>query len=720
MMKINILFLLILFFPIIVYSAIQENPVQARKVLQPPKIDGILNDVAWEEANSFSDFITFIPDFGKELQEKTIAWLAYDEENLYFAFKCFDHEPEKIKATVAARDQIFKDDFICINLDSYNDQQSLYAFYVNPLGIQADTRFAAGVEDPSVDLVWFSAGKLDEDGYSVEVRLPLKSVRFTKNDTVQMGLFLERTIARSKTHGSVPEMDPKKGYAFLTQFMQVNYQGVKHYKLVEILPALTYKYSDIRQDGGMVKDQRKPEASLTLKYGLSSDLILDATLNPDFSQVEADAGQIDVNLRYQLLYPEKRPFFLEGIEKFNIAATQASVIDPVRSLVHTRTIVNPLTGLKLSGKVTKKDEINLLYSVDELPGTTTDEANTYAHFPLVRYKRNLKDESFLGFLYTGRESANAGNRVYGIDGQLRLNKSTMIEFNGFGSQTKDSLRNKPGNSFGVLVGHDTRNLGYKLSFKSVSRDFFVETGYLIRTGINQATFLLNPKVYPGSNLAQKVDFELFTTLSNDRFYNMFETYNFISAQVQTGGRGLLKVKYQISNEIYMGKRFNTGGLSALVTGAIGNWFEGEILYRRLNGIYYSENPVGGKSNSLTSGFSFQPLPKLNAELSFIWYDFTRENETEKIYKYPIERLKVSYQFNKYLFLRGIAEYNGYNKNLLTDWLLSFTYILGTVVFLGYGSVYAQSDIERPFFNNQTNPVLNQNGIFIKFSYLIRT
>jgi hypothetical protein len=719
MMKFKILFLLNLFFPIIVYSGIQENLVQAKKILQPPKLDGILDDVAWKEANSFNDFKTFIPDFGKEMPQKTIAWLAYDEENLYFAFRCFDTEPGKIKATVSARDQILKDDFICVNLDSYNDQQSLYAFYVNPLGIQADSRFAANIEDPSVDLVWYSAGKLNNDGYSVEIRLPLKSIRFTKSDTVQMGLFLERYIARNRMHGSVPEMDPGKGYAFLTQFMMIDYVGVNHYKLVEILPALTYKYSDIRRDGEMVKDQRNPEVSLTLKYGISSDLILDATLNPDFSQVEADAGQIDVNLRYQLLYPEKRPFFLEGIEKFNIAATQASVIDPVQSMVHTRTIVNPLTGVKLSGKVGRKDEINLLYSADELPRINPGDKKSFAHFPLLRYKRNLKNESFVGLLYSGRENRENGSRIFGLDGQIRLNKSTTMEFNGFASQKNDSAGNKPGNSFGLLFAHDTRNLAYKFSVKNVSRDFIVETGFLTRTGIGQATFYLNPKFYPDTKLAQKIDLELFSSLSEDRFYRKNETYNFISAQVTTGGRGIFKAKYQLSNEIYGGKRFDTSGLSVLFTGAIKSWFEGSVLYRRLNGIYYSENPAGGVSNSLTSAFSFQPLAKLNAELSFIWYDFTLENEKVKAYKYPIERLKVSYQFNKYLFLRSIAEYNGYNKSLLTDWLLSFTYVPGTVGHIGYGSLYYQPDPSTTFFNGLSKPVMSQRGIFIKFSYLIR-
>ncbi len=716
-MRFFVLFLLLF---ITIQSFASKQEVNAVKTNQAPLIDGNLDDEIWNTANRFTGFVTFIPDFEKPMPEKTIAWLSYDTDNLYFAFKCFDSEPDKIKATVSSRDQIFDDDFVCINLDSHNDQQSLYAFYVNPLGIQGDSRFSAGNEDPSIDLVWYSAGKLDDDGYSVEISIPLKSIRFSKADTVQMGLFLERSIARTKTHGSFPEMDPEKGYAFLTQFMGVNYTGIKYRQLWEILPAVTYKHTDINRDGEMVKDLRKPEVSLTVKYGITSDLIFDGTLNPDYSQVEADAGQIDVNLRYQLLYPEKRPFFLEGMEKFKVAATQTSVIDPIQMMVHTRTIVNPLTGAKLTGKISKKDEVNILYSADELERNTEDGKKDYAHFPLFRYKRNLKNESFVGFLYTGREATEFDNRVFGIDGQIRLNKSTMFEYNGFHSSTIDSVGTKPGNSFGLLLNHDTRNLNYQLSFKSVDEDFHVETGYLTRTGIYQLAGLLMPKLYPGNKVFNRLDFELFTTYTRDRIYNMNETYNFVSAQVRTQGRGIFKIKFLLSNEVFAGELFNTGGVNVLLGGAAGNWFEGYVVYRRMNGIYYNASPEQGKYNKITSMFNFQPRPKLNAEASISWYDFVSDVNGEKIYNYPIERLKVTYQFNKYLFLRGIAEYNGYNKELLCDALLSFTYIPGTVGHIGYGALFAQTDRDLSFFDENHQPVQQQRGFFIKLSYLIRS
>jgi hypothetical protein len=242
--------------PIVVLFSLLLNAIPARsanevvsahKVTIPPVIDGRLDENIWTEAPSFTDFKSFIPDFGKILPQQTRAWLAYDEENLYFAFDCQDPEPEKIKANVSGRDEIRGDDWICLNLDSRFDQQGIYGFYVNPLGIQMDTRFDAGKEDPSIDLVWYSAGSLTASGYCVEVQIPLKSLRFSTSDPVSMGLLLERYISRNATHVGYPELDPAMGYNFLPQLMRVDYLGVKHYTLFEAIPAATYTHKDVRR-----------------------------------------------------------------------------------------------------------------------------------------------------------------------------------------------------------------------------------------------------------------------------------------------------------------------------------------------------------------------------------------------------------------------------------------------------------------------------------------
>jgi len=703
--------------PLRVWSATEI--ISAYKVTTPPVIDGILDEQVWKSSPSYTGFKTFIPDFGKVLPQQTTAWLAYDEENLYFAFDCQDPEPDKIKANVSARDAIIQDDWICLNIDSRYDQQAIYAFYINPLGIQMDTRFAAGKEDPSIDLVWFSAGTLDQHGYFVEVMIPLKSLRFSTNDPVSMGLLLERFVSRTGTHVGYPELDPAMGFNLLPQLMRVDYSGVKHYTLFEAIPAATYTHKDIREGNELVKDIRKPDLSLTLKYGITSDLILDAAINPDFSQIESDAGQVDINLRYELFYSEKRPFFLEGREKFNIGATQSSVVDPMYYLVHTRTIVNPIAGVKFTGNINSKNSIALLYGADELQRDSLSGQRQFAHFPIFRYKYNLKDDGYLGALYTGNEAVGSSNRVAGTDAQIRLNKSSLLEYNIFGSQTSDSTSRMASHAEGLYFHSETRDLDYGISLKNIGKDFQVATGYINRTGISQATALLKPMFFTDSPVFRRFDIELFGSATYDWIYSMWETFNHASVQALLGGTTIFKAKYSYSNEIFLGKKFNTGGLSVNLQGRYKNWFSGGLLFRRTGAVYYSSDPFGGTSNRLTVSAAFQPWSKFETTLSLVYYDFTRNSDQAVIYRYPIERLKLTYQFNKYIFIRGILEYNGYRKSLLTDFLASFTYIPGTVCYIGYGSLYEQSDESQPFLRGDVQPQEMQRGFFLKLSYLFR-
>jgi len=333
------------------------------KTTTPPAIDGKLDDDVWQQAPSVTGFKTFVPDYGHDMPDQTVVYYAYDRENIYFAFRCYDREPEKIKTSVTRRDNIRPDDWICINLDSFNDQQALYGFYVNPAGIQSDTRFAGNTEDDGVDLVWHSAGNIDSEGYTIEVQIPFKSIRFANKDTVEMGVIFERKVSRRSEQGTFPPLKPERGMFFLTQMKPILYHEVKHYTLFEVLPAMTFSEKSALQQGRLTSGGGDYEGSLTAKYGITSDLILDGTYNPDFSQVESDAGQVDVNLRFALFFPEKRPFFTEGTENFNFAGSGSG--DPLFAVVHTRNIGNLLVGVKLSGKLGKKNFLASLNAIDE-------------------------------------------------------------------------------------------------------------------------------------------------------------------------------------------------------------------------------------------------------------------------------------------------------------------------------------------------------------------
>lgn len=691
------------------------------KTPQPPVIDGRLDDPVWSAAPSVSGFKTFIPDFGHDLSEATVAYMAYDSENLYFAFQCYDREPGKIKATLAKRDAIQTDDMVCINLDSFNDQQSLYALYVNPLGIQMDSRYASNKEDFTVDLVWYSAGRLHEQGYSIELRIPLKSIRYSSGDRVEMGIFFERRISRRTEHGSYPALDPAKGYAFLTEMAPMEYFGLKKYTLFELLPAFTFHQGYSQDQGRLIRENGQPDLSLTGKYGLTPSLIFDGAINPDFSQVEADAGQVDVNLRYDLYFPEKRPFFLEGSEIFNLAGlSEASY--PFEA-VHTRDIVAPQAGFKLSGKLGKKDAVAAIFAADEPPpldSASGAEAKS-AYFSIARYRRSLRGDGYLGAFFTDRERGASYNRVAGPDGQVRLNEATLLSFHALGSSTHGggSAGRREGVATGLDLLYDTRNLRVDAGFQAISSDFATESGYLTRTGFLMAGFSVSPFLYPKSEILKKITPILTSLQLRDEANGLWETFESLTVNFTLVRSTRIALGGLYSTEVYLGRRFETSGWLAMAASQVTKQIYVRFTYRDQKAIRYDINPYQGYGQRAAATLIYQPSEKIHWELDFTYADFFRQAGSEKIYDYTIIRNRLTYQVNKYLFFRGIVEYNTYRKQLLMDLLASFTYIPGTVIHIGYGSLYEKIRWQDGAYVPGHDLLETRRGFFFKASYLWR-
>jgi len=692
------------------------------RVAAAPVIDGRLDDPAWREAPSVELAKTFIPDFGRDGSERTVAFMAYDAENLYFAFKCYDREPGKIKASVANRDTIRPDDWICINLDTFNDQQSLYALYVNPLGIQTDSRFASNVEDFSVDLVWTSAGRLDADGYSVELKLPFKSIRYAGRRRVEMSIFFERFISRRSEHTSYPALDPARGYAFLTQMMPLELEDIKQYTLLEILPAYTYRDGAERFDGEMTGAKGTHDGHLTGKLGLTSQLILDATYNPDFSQIEADAGQVDVNLRYDLYFPEKRPFFLEGSEMFQFSTGTAN--DPLSAVVYTRTIIDPRVGFKLSGRIGKKDTLASIFALDESPSgepSWLPGDDKYATFGILRYKRALAGDSYLGVFSAGRTYAGGFNEVGGADGQLRLSKSSQLSFHGFGSWTR-SVSGAPtagGLALGADYFYDTRDLGLSVAFYDISEDFETATGYLTRQGVAGLHASVQPRLYPKSRFFRKVVPFLSVAAVKDLPSGLFETNDALGLSALLAGNTTVQLQGRYSTEVFLGQRFDTSGGGIQVRSQVTKSFSLRALYSRSNAIRYVAEPYSGYGQRATAEATFKPSERFDLTANLTYADFSRGSTGEREYDYAIWRGRLGYQPNKYLQFRAVVEYNTFRRQLLTDLLASFVYVPGTVLQLGYGSLYERAAWVDGEYRDADRFLEMKRGLFIKASYLWR-
>ena len=692
------------------------QPLLPFKTNTPPVIDGVLDDPVWQKAPHVQGFKTWRPDFGLDMADDTIVYYAYDRENLYFAFRCLDRQPEKIKASVSSRDNISSDDFIGINMDSFNDQQSLYVFYCNPLGIQGDSKYEGGLEDYSVDIVWYSGGKINDEGYVVEIKIPFKSIRYSHNEPVEVGVIFERSISRRSEAGTFPPLNPKKGANFLTQTVPLIFHDIKHYTLLELLPAVTYSSQSSMDEGRLSSEGDKGNLSLTAKYGITSRLIFDGTYNPDFSQVEADAGQVDFNLRYALFYPEKRPFFLEGLEKFNFGGYDYD--DPLQSVVHTRTIVNPLLGLKLIGKVGNKDTVASLYALDKLPAESEED---YGHVGIFRYKRVLTEDSFLGGFYTGRERKSSYNRVFGLDGQLRINQSSIFGFHFLGSQTKldeESLKDD-GHALGLHYQYGTRNWILMLGLQDIAEDFQTETGYITRTGITRVRSGVLRMFYPNSKFFLRIDPMIHSIQIRDKFSGLFETDNSFDLRLILPRNSLFILGYRYSTEIYLDERFNTNRVRVYAISQLTKQFYFDLRYIYQKKIRYIEDPYQGRGNDASATLRYLPSDKLHLDLSVIYSDFFRDFDSAKEYDYTIIRSKNTYQANKYLFFRAIVEYNSFHKRLMTDLLASFTYIPGTVIHVGYGTLYEKIRWEDGEYREADRYLETKRGFFFKASYLWR-
>lgn len=704
---------LVLLFPATVYSQVTSQFAD-----EAPVIDGVLDEAIWQKSPSVTGFKTFVPDFAKEMPYQTIAYVAHDEDNLYFAFKCFD-DPNEIKTSIAARDRIGDDDWVCINLDSFNGAQSLYGLYVNPNGIQMDTRFAAGDEDIGLDLIWYSAAKIVEDGYVVEARIPFKSIRYSsKEGEVEMGVIFERKISRFSTQGTFPALDPKQGFAFLTQMMPLKYSGVRKSQLVEVLPAITYATGREHRDGVYQKyDNFEP--SLTTKVGITSELVWDATINPDFSQVESDAGQVEVNQRFPVNYPERRPFFLEGNENFNFAGTNG--FSPVRQVVNTRSIVSPRAATKLTGKIGKKNIISTIYAQDRANENLSDyEQDPTAEVGVLRYMRSFNQDSYLGLIGTSRSRNGAFNGVYGVDGQYRFKQANIVSGHFLNSATRTETGADVKNlaTATLRLDRNTRNFNGHIAVLDVADGFRSDVGYITRTGISRLTMSATPKLYPKKGLVKRIDPLVYMSFTRDKPSGLNENTVYMQLAATLPRNTRLSISGDHSTEIYNARKYKDGSFTLSASSQITKRVFFRTSYGWDNGIFYSREEQGyGKR--INNSLILQLSDKFNAQFTHTFNSLYNEETDDKYYDIHIVRGRVIYQANQYLFFRAIAQYNSLSEVLAPNFLVSFTYIPGTVVHLGWGALYEKLRWDGNEYVPHNEYLETASGFFFKASYLWR-
>jgi hypothetical protein len=386
--------------------------VKAHENFPPPKIDGVLDDPFWEKVSVLDQFTQYEPVEGGIPSEKTVAYIGYDSRNLYVGVRAYDSNPDAVRACLTKRDEARGDDEISIYLDTFHDKKQAFVFQVNPCGVQSDgvylenrRRRPGGSGFDKIDISWdtffLTGARMDNQGYTIEIQIPFKSLRFPNASQQTWGLQVRRNIPR-KNEDIYWAPRSRDINGFLVQAGILKIEGpFEKGRNFEVMPVIT----------GIQSAQEKfnPQPSLNLKYGITSDLTADLTLNPDFSQIEADMPQVEVNQRYPVYFPEKRPFFLEGRDIF----------DTPIELIYTRSIVNPAFGTKLTGK-TGGTSLGFLSAYDKTP-TYIDiplnedieelQENNRGLVNIFRLKQDLYSESYIGFVLTDKETGRGWNTL---------------------------------------------------------------------------------------------------------------------------------------------------------------------------------------------------------------------------------------------------------------------------------------------------------------------
>ena len=706
----------------------QLQPVRTDKT---PVLDGTLDDEAWQAGPLVEgNWVTYNPSFGKVLPQKTKVYLAYDGDNLYFAFYCYDNEANKIKTSITRRDNLWNDDWVGLSLDAVGNKQSGYDLFINPSGMQGDIYRTANGEDETTDWVWYSAGKVVADGYIVEVRVPLKNIRSASGNQVEMGVLFWRRISRLGLNGAWPQLPPGEGV--FNSAARVVYDKLNSSLKLEALPSFTTgSIWDRESPSRWSSPDRSTEIGLGLKYGITSSVSAEMTVNPDFSQVESDAFQVEVNQRYPTFYSEKRPFFMELGNIFSIAGYGGA--SNVTAAVHPRNMVAPLWGLKLSGEA-GRTAFGFLGSSDQWPGRSwggedeNPDLGKNAYSFVGRGKYNLGGENYLGTIYSGHLFAGESNHVIGSDLSLLFLDNHSLKLNYLYSFSADSAsRDKArGQAVTALYNYNSRPFTFGMRFEEYDKDFQMDSAFYQRTGFYKFRMFTNYNLFPNAaklswfQLASPylLAFYLHDTTSgmDDKYLETGWNFNFIR-------QGYFSVSYSLGREYWAGRAFDLKNFYASSGIQLNKWLNIHLCGGFGDSIYYDEqNPFLGKRWQLHSEITLQPTEKLSFLAELIHSGFNRADSGEKVYDVSIVNSRLTYQFNKYLFIRGLVQYDSYSRVVLSDLLASFTLIPGTVIHLGYGSL----NKKQGWLDNQWQKEIateryyqTRQSLFFKVSYLLQ-
>jgi hypothetical protein len=719
-------------------------------------VDGRLDEEAWASAARLGGFWQQQPVDGRPAEEQTEILVWYSPEAIHFGIIASDSQPETIRATMADRDNLDRDDTVTIFLDTFFDRRRAFFFAVNPLGAQQDGvqtegagnaghTFGFNQGDRNPDYQFDSKGMLTPTGYVVEVRIPFKSLRYPGNKEQTWGFNVQRKIQRTGYQDTWTDVR-RASSSFLAQSGAISgLRDMKRGVVTEVQPFLAASVSGQRGvNGAFSHGETDYTPGVNARLGFTNTSI-DATVNPDFSQVESDAGQVTVNERFALFYPEKRPFFLEGNELF---ATP-------NQLVYTRQIVQPIAGGKVTGKAGQTTFAYLAARDRADDGDAT--------FNIARVRQDIGVNSMAGLTFTDRTTAIGFNRVVAADARITFAKMYYVQAQAGGSWTDEGSGTKSAPAWNLLLDCTGRAWGCRYELLGVGTDFVTRSGFVPRNDFVQLRASNRLSWYGGRGAAVE---EFSLNYHGGRFweYAGFGHESPVEGEDRLRVESKLRGGWEVQGTLgYAFVEFDPAryaGFEVLGPGNVpvpfvpadrSSGFAPALevtspVFRRFNASLEVSGGAAaifpeasdGRERSIAASVSLRPTDSIRAEGTLAYSRLLRERDGSEFARTVIPRVKVEYQPRRSLFVRVVAEYRGERQSALVDGagnpllthglpipgelsnglrldtLFSYEPTPGTVVFFGYGS---SMDAHQGFRLRSLER--RSDGFFLKLAYLFR-
>lgn len=749
--------------------------------VRPPRldgtiaVDGVLDEPMWREAAILTGFSQYTPVDGVAAADSTEVLVWYSATAMHLGVRAFDTSGT-IRSTLAERDRMFNDDNIQFFLSTFNDGRQATFFAVNPLGVQGDGALnesgrGAGCNgfncatqtregpDLSQDFVWQSKGRIVPGGYEVEIRIPFKSIRFQQTKTQTWAINILRVVQRS---GQEQSWTPAKrgGSSFVAQSGKLEQLTDLSAGLVlDVVPTVTSRVSGAATGAAGAWDYGggKPEFGGNIRFGITPNLTLNATANPDFSQVESDAGQFAFDPRQAIAFPERRPFFLDGVEQF----------DTPSGLVYTRRIVQPVIATKVTGKVSGT-QLGVMAAVDEEIGSRHGDNPLYG---VVRLSRDLGPGSRLGFLWTEQSDGPDRNRVLDLDGRLVVKRIHSFTFQGALAHDEFNgvTRNAP--LWSVGYRRDGRAFRARYSLNGIHQDFRTRSGFISRAGIangivaHSYTWLRTGKALEAftAELNLNGTWRYQDLVAGDGMQDRKLHVNF-NARFKGGwsaGASILDESFGYDPSIYANYRLlNPDQTLSPFTGVARLPNRDYVLSMNspaLPKVQFNAFVLWGVDENfpewasgdilfVTAGATFRPTNQVRLNLSYNHQSVNRVTDGSRVLLQIVPRARLEYQISRALQVRLVSQYalerqdslrddtrtglpivfagpNGTwtraaatrDGSLRNDVLLSWFPNPGTVFYMGYGASHLEP--ENPKLPSRFTRT--SDGFFMKFSYLWR-